>query len=51
VSDELAFLRDVTAGLEVWFPDELSPHGARLMRALGVTVHIDPFGIPAGGCS
>jgi hypothetical protein len=51
VSDELAFLRDVTAGLEVWFPSELSPHGARLMRTLGVRVHVDPFAIRAGGCS
>ena len=41
-------LRDVTAGLEVWFPEELPEHGAALMAALGVTVHIDPFGILRG---
>jgi hypothetical protein len=51
MSDELAFLRDVTAGLEVWFPAPLSEHGAALMRAMGVTVHVDPFAIRAEGCS
>lgn len=40
----LAFLTDVTAGLDVWFPSPLEPHSQRLMDALGVRVHIDPFG-------
>ena len=51
MSDELAFLRDVTAGLEVWFPEELPPHAERLMRTLGVTVRVDPFATRTGGCS
>lgn len=47
----MAWLKEVTGGLEVWFPEPLTPHGAALMRALGVTVHIDPFATPRGGCS
>lgn len=44
VSEHLAFLTEVTAGLDVWFPAPLEPHAQRLMDALGVVVHIDPFG-------
>lgn len=49
--NEMAWLCDVTSGLEVWFPEPLTEHGAALMRALGVTVHIDPFETPQGGSS
>jgi hypothetical protein len=48
MSEELAFLSDVAGGLEVWFPEPLSEHGAALMRAMGVTVHIDPFATRKG---
>lgn len=36
-------LVDATLDLEVWFPAPLEPHARRLMAALGVIVHIDPF--------
>lgn len=43
MAEPLAFLHGLTVGLDVWFPRELEPHQQRLMDAMGVRVHIDPF--------
>lgn len=42
VETRLDVLADMTQGLHVWFPEPPAEHTMRLMRTMGVTVHVDP---------